>query len=104
MDKPAIESINRQFAIAAGLTVIVLSVGVTFYHFVEHFTLINSLYFCVITLTTVGYGDITPQTDIGKLFTTFYVITGVAIIATFANLLVKRAVMKRHYRNKKKNS
>lgn len=99
MNKDDIAQIDRNFGIISILTAIVLTAGVAFYHFVEHLRIVDAIYFCVITLTTVGYGDIAPKTDIGKLFTAGYVIAGVAIIATFANLLIKRAVVKRQYKS-----
>ena len=34
--------------------------------------LADALYWCVITASTVGYGDYFPTTDLGKLFSTFY--------------------------------
>ena len=36
----------------------------------------GTLYFSVINLITIGYGDFAPQTDIGKIFTIGYVLTG----------------------------
>ena len=39
--------------------------------------------FCVVTLGTVGYGDITPTTDVGKIFTVFYIIFGLGVIGGF---------------------
>src|SRR5215203_6642547 len=89
------KKIQRYFRIAAGIALIVLSGGAVFYHFVEKLNWLDAFYFCTITLTTVGYGDITPHTNIGKLFTIFYVIAGVGILATFANLFIRRAVAKR---------
>lgn len=87
--------IQRNFRFTLAVAVIVLSGGAVFYHFVEHLSWLNAFYFCTITLTTVGYGDITPHTDAGKLFTIFYIIVGVGILATFANLLIKNSVAKR---------
>lgn len=59
--------------------------GAFFYHFVEEWSWLDSFYFSVITLTTVGYGDMAPQTDIGKVFTMVYLITGIGIIFGFIN-------------------
>lgn len=92
MDDNELKKIDTQFAAAAGATAIILGTGVVFYHFIENLSLIDALYFSVITLTTVGYGDISPETDIGKLFTVMYIIAGIAILGTFANLLLKRTV------------
>jgi voltage-gated potassium channel len=40
-----------------------------------------SIYWAVVTLTTVGFGDITPQTPIGQMLATLVMITGYSIIA-----------------------
>jgi len=61
----------------------VLTIGVVFYVNVEHWSLVDAVYFSVVTLGTVGYGDITPKTDLGKIFTTFYIIFGLAVIGGF---------------------
>jgi voltage-gated potassium channel len=73
-----------------GLTVGILIIGTVFYHFVEHFTWVDAYYFCVVTLATVGYGDLTPHTTAGKLFTTVYIFAGVGIITTFITYTVRR--------------
>jgi len=64
-------------------SIVVLAVGTVSYHFIEGWTWIDSLYFSVITLTTIGYGDFSPQTDEGKLFTIFYILLGLGMILSF---------------------
>ncbi len=71
------------------LAMLVIAIGVVFYMNVEHWSLINALYFCVVTLGTVGYGDITPTTDIGRLFTVAYIIVGLGVIGGFFATLGK---------------
>jgi voltage-gated potassium channel len=41
----------------------------------------KSIYWAIITITTVGYGDLVPQTDLGKFIASFIMLTGYAIIA-----------------------
>lgn len=44
---------------------------------------ITSLYFCVTTFTTVGYGDITPQTPIEKCFVIVLMLVGIIFFSYF---------------------
>jgi voltage-gated potassium channel Kch len=72
------------------LVIIVLLTGTFFYHRVEGWGWLDSLYFSVITLTTVGYGDFSPKTDAGKLFTIFYILVGLGILAGFISLIAQK--------------
>ena len=70
----------------------VLLVGTLAYHWLEGWSYLDALYFCVITLATVGYGDLTPTTPIAKAFTIFYVINGVVILlSVFDRIRVVRS-------------
>ena len=73
------------------LVIIILIIGTIFYRNIEHWSWINSLYFSVITLSTVGYGDITPITDVGKIFTIIYIFTGIGIILSFVSSVASHA-------------
>lgn len=57
----------------------ILATGTLFYHLVEGWRWIDSLYFSTVTLATVGYGDLHPATDLGKAFTIGYILLGVGI-------------------------
>ena len=94
--------LQRSFRIIAAVTVLALGGGVLFYHFTEGMSWVDAFYFCTVTLATVGYGDITPKTDAGKIFTSFYILGGVGIIATFATLLLKNTALRRERRRQAK--
>lgn len=59
---------------------IIILIGVVIYHYLEGWSWVDSLYFVVITLTTIGYGDFTPTTDLTKLITVFYGLNGVTVL------------------------
>lgn len=85
-----------------GLLVILASVfagASAFYRFVEDWSWLDSLYFVVVTLTTVGYGDLTPATDLGKAATIVLILTGVGYILAFLNYLVSRTEERRRERH-----
>jgi len=63
------------------LTVFLLTIGVTAYSFLfEQWSIIDSLYFTTVCLTTVGYGDYSPSTPSGKLFASVFALGGVVVL------------------------
>jgi voltage-gated potassium channel len=79
-----------------------LLAGMLVYHWLEGWTLLDALYFSVVTLATVGYGDLVPTTLIAKLFTIFYVINGVSILVALLDRL--REVRTRRFEQRGTNS
>jgi voltage-gated potassium channel len=77
------------------LLVALLVAGTLVYPILEGWSLIDSLYFSVVTLATVGYGDLHPTTDLGKLFTIVYILTGVGVLVVFASRVVNAMVTER---------
>jgi voltage-gated potassium channel len=73
-----------------GIVVLALSVlagGTAFYVRVEGWSVVDALYFCVVTLTTIGFGDLVPTTAFSRLFTVVYSLVGIGIIAAFVTSL-----------------
>ena len=73
-------------------TGIVLVGGTLFYSLVEGWSPLDALYFSVVTLATIGYGDLTPTTDLAKGFTIFYVLIGIGLVASTVATLATAAV------------
>jgi len=54
--------------------------GTVVFHLLEGWSILDSLYVTVQTVTTVGFGDLTPRTTIGRLFATFFMMLGVGVV------------------------
>jgi voltage-gated potassium channel len=80
-----------QFVSLAVLAAVAIISGTGFYTLVEGLRVIDAFYFSVVTLTTVGYGDFAPQTDVGKIFTAVYVLVGVGILLAFVTTVAAKA-------------
>jgi voltage-gated potassium channel len=81
---------DSQFVSLAFLAAVAIVSGTGFYSLVEGLRVIDALYFSIVTLTTVGYGDFAPRTDVGKLFTAVYVLVGVGILLAFVATVAAR--------------
>lgn len=84
--------IGPEFRPIFGMVAITLTVGTVFYSLVEKWSVLDALYFCVITLATIGYGDETPITRIGKLFTIGYVFVGVGTLGLFLSTVARFSI------------
>ena len=59
------------------LCIALLASGTVFYTRVEGWNWIDALFFSAMTLSTVGAGDLSPATQLGKVFTVLYIFVGV---------------------------
>lgn len=75
-----------------GLTLSLISIASAFYWYVEGWTLLDAIYFSVITIATIGYGDLAPQTAPGKIFTIIYVFCGLGIFVTAATAIADSVI------------
>ena len=92
MDEAEHKEYHKRLLYVVILLMIIFFGGATFYHYVERWRYIDALYFSAATMTTVGYGDITPKTDAGKIFTIIFVFAGVGIALYSLSLLASHFV------------
>ena len=70
------------------LIIVLFIYGIVGSYFIMHLNLIDSIYYAVITMATVGYGDYTPHTGIQKIFATTLAIGGVGLLAYVFNIIL----------------
>lgn len=92
LPKPQSTSIIRQ---GIWLLALYLSIGVSIYSFnrdrfsgVETHPVVDALYFCIVTMCTIGYGDIAPLTPLTKVFACVFVLVGFGFIDILLSGLV----------------
>lgn len=75
---------------ASGLILIILLLiyGIIGSYFIMNLNLVDSIYYAVITMATVGYGDYIPHTGIQKIFATTLALGGVALLAYVLNIML----------------
>ena len=92
------DSNDRDYYVLLSFGITVITVGTVVFHILEKWSWIDSLYFTIITLATIGYGDLVPTTPLGKLVTVVFVIVGVGIFLGFLNIMMLSRVERRKRR------
>jgi len=72
--------------------IIMLLSGTIFFAEVEHWDWIDALWYCVMTLSTVGTGDFVPHTTFGKVFTIIYIFMGIGAFVAAARIIAQHAM------------
>jgi len=99
---------NKQFKfyilISLTLVATIVSIGVIGYMFFADYSFIDALYMTVITVTTVGFGEVKPLNDEAKIFTVLLILTSITIfgyvVSTFTELLIGGHFFERLKQNK----
>jgi len=87
--------IHLHFIVWVLLFLLFIAGGAYTYHEVEGWTNIDSVYFVIVTMTTIGYGDLAPVTNVGKIFTMFFSFFAIAM-AFYLVSLITGFMFKKH--------
>jgi len=88
--------VNKRFELLTLLFLLVFIVtiaGIALYVLEEHInpnieSLFDAIYWALITISTVGYGDISPVTDLGRTISMLIIISGIAMISFATSVIV----------------
>jgi voltage-gated potassium channel len=83
----------RYVARGAALLVAILCFGTVGYMTIEKWRFLDALYMTVITITTVGFGEIHPVSDTGQVFTIILIFLGIGIVAYSLGLVAQAMVL-----------
>ena len=90
-----VENPLRRFRLPVTLLAIVIMFGTTGYTLIEHWSLFDAFYMTIITISTVGYGEVHPQETAGRVFSSVLIVVGVGTMlfgfGVFAETLAENA-------------
>lgn len=78
---------DPEFRAIAFLLMLAVAGGSVFYHFAEDWAWIDSIYFSVMALTTVGDANLAPNSALGKIFTIGFSLGGISLMLAFVSRL-----------------
>ncbi len=80
---------------------VVLMVGVMGYRLIAGYSWIDAIYMTVITITTVGFGEVIPLTPEAKIFTTFLILCSVVIVGFALSVISEYIISRSSYKDLK---
>ncbi len=83
---------DREFRALFIMVVIILALGTLFYMRWEGWPWYDALLFCLVTLTTIGYGDPMPTHPGTKIFTIVYILIGIGIMVAFITKVASKMI------------
>lgn len=86
---PLIKFFRTKIYTAVFLLVIMLLIGVSGYMAISGYSWIDALYMTVITMTTVGFGEVVPLDDQSKIFTIFLILASVVIVGYALSIITE---------------
>ncbi|MFW2372041.1 MAG: potassium channel family protein [Gammaproteobacteria bacterium] len=88
---------DQEFRALLYLLLTLLTAATVFYWRNEGWSLIDSLYFSVMTMSTIGYGDFVPTSTLSKLFTIVYALLSIGVFVAVVSKLVSIILQQRRY-------
>lgn len=95
MNNPLITFYRSKIYTAIVLLLLLLITGVLGFKLLSNYTWVDALYMTVITITTVGFGEVQPLDDVSKIFTVFLILTSVFVVG-YALTIITEFILSRN--------
>jgi len=102
MINPILKFFRTKLYLAISLLVFVLLIGVLGFKIVSGYSWVDAVYMTVITITTVGFGEVQPLDDSSKIFTIFLILSSVVIVGYALSIITEYILSKNNYEDIKK--
>lgn len=89
---------QHQLALVLIPITLLLLIGTFGYAYLEGWTLLDALYATIITVTTVGYGDLSPVTRGGRIFAIFFALSAIGMASYAISAIATRIIEWEHTR------
>ncbi len=83
---------NKHVIIAGLLLLLVINIGIVGYMLLDNFSFIDAFYMTIITVSTVGFGEVQKLSGAGKLFTSGLILTSLVILGYTISVLTQKLV------------
>jgi len=93
------DRLRSKFFIALYMMILLIATGILGYHFLSDFTWVDSIYMTIITATTVGFGEVQPLDDTGKIFTVLLIIFSIIIYGYGISIVTEYLLSNRIFEN-----
>lgn len=94
--------VDSKLKIAIVLIILVFISGVLGFHFFYDYSWVDAFYMTIITLSTVGYGEVHPMGEYGKIFTSLFIISGLFIFGFGLSTITEYVLNKNNIGNLKR--
>lgn len=91
---PLVTFLKKKIYIAIFLLLVVISFGILGFKVISHYTWIDALYMTIITITTVGFGEVVPLDDQSKVFTIFLILISLVVVGYALSIITEYILSK----------
>ena len=102
MMNPILKFLRTKIYLAISLLIVVLLIGVLGFRIISGYSWIDAVYMTVITITTVGFGEVQPLDDSSKIFTVFLILSSVVIVGYALSIITEYILSRNNLEDLKK--